>query len=83
MTTKKNVTVSITEELAKELEGLPEVNWSEVCRQAIKKYIESRRQYRQSCRLCRPASAGFKQACQAPIMAHLFLHSGRLGVDCA
>lgn len=38
----KNVTVSVTDELAKKMERMPEVNWSEVCRRAISEYIEAR-----------------------------------------
>lgn len=39
----KNVTVSIPDELANEMEHLPEVNWSQVARTAIKRYITIRR----------------------------------------
>lgn len=38
----KNVTISLPDEFAKRMEGLPEVNWSEVCRKAIADYIEAR-----------------------------------------
>ena len=38
-----NVTVSVTEELKAEMEKLSEVNWSEICRGAISKYIRVRK----------------------------------------
>lgn len=39
----RNVTISITDELANEMKDYPEVNWSELCRQAIKNYIQDRK----------------------------------------
>lgn len=38
----KNITVSVSDMLASKMETLPEINWSEVCRQSISKYIEKR-----------------------------------------
>lgn len=38
----KNVTISVSDELAKKMDAMPEINWSEVCRQAISKYINKR-----------------------------------------
>jgi len=38
----KNVTISVSDELAKKMNAMPEINWSEVCRQAISKYINKR-----------------------------------------
>ena len=34
-----NITLSITEDLKKEMEKFPEINWSEVARDSIKKKI--------------------------------------------
>ena len=42
---KKNVTVGISDELAKKMEEFDEVNWSSICRKCIEKYIENRRSY--------------------------------------
>lgn len=39
----KNVTVAVPDDLANEMETLPEVNWSEVARTAFKRYITLRR----------------------------------------
>ena len=39
----KNLTISISDELAKEMDTMPEINWSEVCRQAISKYIDEKK----------------------------------------
>jgi len=38
----KNVTISISDDLAEKMDAMPEINWSEVCRQCISKYIEER-----------------------------------------
>lgn len=38
----KNVTIYVPDELAKKMEELSEVNWSEVCRKAIAEYIKAR-----------------------------------------
>lgn len=38
----KNITVSISDELIRKMDAMSEVNWSEVCRQAISKYIDER-----------------------------------------
>lgn len=38
----KNVTISISDELARKMDAMPEINWSEVCRQCISKYIDKR-----------------------------------------
>lgn len=38
----KNITISISDELATKMDSMPEINWSEVCRQAISNYIEER-----------------------------------------
>ena len=38
-----NVTISVTDELRAEMERLSEVNWSEVCRNAISQYIAERK----------------------------------------
>ncbi len=38
----KNVTVYLPDETAQKMEKLSEVNWSEICRKAIKDYIETR-----------------------------------------
>jgi len=35
-----NITLSIPDELKKEMEKFPEINWSEIARTAIKKRIE-------------------------------------------
>ena len=35
-----NITLSIPDELKKEMEKFPEINWSEIARAAIKKRIE-------------------------------------------
>jgi hypothetical protein len=39
----RNLTISLPDELAKEMENYPEVDWSEVCRQAIEKYVKMRK----------------------------------------
>ncbi|MFP3985762.1 MAG: hypothetical protein ACLFU9_07365, partial [Candidatus Bathyarchaeia archaeon] len=39
-----NVTISTSDDLDKRMKAIPEVNWSEVCRQAIKEYVERRNQ---------------------------------------
>jgi len=39
----KNLTISITDELERRMEKMPEVNWSEICRQAIDNYIKDRK----------------------------------------
>jgi hypothetical protein len=39
----KNITLSISDELAEKMDTMPEINWSEVCRQAISKYIDERK----------------------------------------
>lgn len=39
----KNLTIAISDELAKEMETMPEINWSEVCRQAISNYIDEKK----------------------------------------
>lgn len=39
----KNITVSISEELANEMIHFSEINWSEICRRAIQNYIKTRR----------------------------------------
>jgi predicted transcriptional regulator len=38
----KNITISISDELATKMDSMPEINWSEVCRQAITNYIEEK-----------------------------------------
>lgn len=38
----RNITVSISDELAREMDAKPEINWSEVCRQCISKYVGKR-----------------------------------------
>lgn len=38
-----NVTISVPDELKAEMDTLSEVNWSEICRNAISKYIEQRK----------------------------------------
>lgn len=38
----KNVTISISDELAEKMAKMPEINWSEVGRQTITKFIEER-----------------------------------------
>ena len=38
----KNVTVYMPDDVAAKMATLPEVNWSEICRQAITSYIEAR-----------------------------------------
>jgi len=38
----KNVTIALSDELAKTMERMPEVNWSEVCRQAIGAYLDEK-----------------------------------------
>jgi hypothetical protein len=38
----KNVTIYLPDEVAQRMVLLPEVNWSEICRQAITNYIEAR-----------------------------------------
>lgn len=43
MTIKQNITVSMPDELLEEMKEFEEVNWSVVCRNAIRAYIESRR----------------------------------------
>ncbi|MGC8896170.1 MAG: hypothetical protein ACP5LB_05325 [Candidatus Bathyarchaeia archaeon] len=40
----KNVTIYLPDDVAEKMEKFPEVNWSEVCRQAIVDYIETRSQ---------------------------------------
>lgn len=37
-----NITLSVSEELKRRMDELPEVSWSDVCRRAIVRYIESR-----------------------------------------
>jgi len=37
-----NVTITVSDQLKIEMEKLPEVNWSEVCRNAINQYIQTR-----------------------------------------
>jgi len=36
------LSVNVGKERAKKMSQFPEVNWSEICRQAIDKYIEQR-----------------------------------------
>jgi len=38
-----NVTISVPEGLKTEMDALSEVNWSEICRNAISKYVEQRK----------------------------------------
>lgn len=38
----KNITISVPDELAKQMEKFRDVNWSEVCRSAIGRYVETR-----------------------------------------
>jgi len=38
-----NVTISVSDELKAEMDKFPEVSWSEICRNAITKYIEERK----------------------------------------
>lgn len=38
-----NVTISVTDELKAEMDKFPEVSWSEICRKAILRYIEQRK----------------------------------------
>lgn len=38
----KNITISVPNELAKQMEKFRDVNWSEVCRSAIGRYVEAR-----------------------------------------
>jgi hypothetical protein len=38
----KNVTIYLPDEVAQKMALLPEVNWSEICRQAITGYVETR-----------------------------------------
>lgn len=38
----KNITISISDELAKKMDAMPEINWSEVCRQSISRYVEEK-----------------------------------------
>jgi len=38
----KNVTISISDDLATKMDAMPEINWSEVCRQAVSRYIEEK-----------------------------------------
>ena len=38
----KNVTIYLPDEVAEKMEKFPEVNWSEICRQAILDYVETR-----------------------------------------
>ncbi len=40
----KNVTIYLPDEVAQKMDKLPEVNWSEICRNAITDYIETRTQ---------------------------------------
>ena len=40
----KNVTVYLPDEVAQKMDTLPEVNWSEICRNAITDYIQTRTQ---------------------------------------
>ena len=42
-----SITLSVSEELRKEMERFPEMNWSEVARQAIKKKILLLRKFRE------------------------------------
>lgn len=39
----KNITVSISDELANEMIHFSEINWSEICRRAIQNYIKTRK----------------------------------------
>lgn len=39
----KNVTLSISDELASQMDALPEINWSAVAKTCIKQYIEVRK----------------------------------------
>jgi len=39
----KNITLAISDELIEKMDTMPEINWSEVCRQAISKYIDERK----------------------------------------
>lgn len=38
-----NVTISVSDQLKSEMDMFPEVNWSDVCRKAISRYIEERK----------------------------------------
>jgi len=38
-----NVTISVPEELKTEMDKFPEVSWSEICRNAISRYIQARK----------------------------------------
>ena len=38
-----NITISVSDQLKSEIDMLPEVNWSDVCRKAISRYIAERR----------------------------------------
>lgn len=38
----KNLTISISDEVAQKMESFKEINWSEICRAAITSYIEAR-----------------------------------------
>lgn len=38
----KNLTITIDDKTKNDMEKLSEVNWSEVCREAIKVYIQNR-----------------------------------------
>jgi hypothetical protein len=40
--TAKNLTLYISAELAEKMEKLPEINWSQVAREAIQRYIDER-----------------------------------------
>lgn len=42
-----SITLSVSEEMKKEMEKFPEMNWSEVARQAIRKKISLLRQFRE------------------------------------
>lgn len=37
----KNITISIPDELSEKMGAFPEVNWSEICRQSIDKYVDA------------------------------------------
>ena len=38
----RNITVYISNELDEKMKKIPEVNWSEVCREGIESYLEKR-----------------------------------------
>ena len=39
----KNITIYVPDEVAEEMAKYPEVNWSQVCREAIINYLKRRR----------------------------------------